>query len=67
MHLKTLYGWTNQSINGTRERVFTEMVGYICNITTKITKGVYYGWLTYFSQIFIVSYYHLNKWIIQDV
>ena len=31
---------TNSSINGSRERAFTEIVGYFCNIGKKIRKCV---------------------------
>ena len=31
---------TNSSINDSREQVFTEIVGYFCNIGTKIRKPV---------------------------
>ena len=31
---------TNSSINGSRERAFTEIVGYFCNTGTKIRKCV---------------------------
>ena len=31
--------WIDLSISGTREQPFTEIVGYLPNISTKITKG----------------------------
>ena len=31
---------TNSSINGSRERAFTEIVGYFCNIGAKVRKCV---------------------------
>ena len=30
---------TNSSINGSRKRAFTEIVGYLCNIGTEIRKS----------------------------
>ena len=34
------FWWTNSSINGSKEEVLTEIVGYFCNIGAKIWKCV---------------------------
>ena len=48
---------TNSSINGSRERAFTEIVGYFCNIGTKKKKMCYEIWL----KILLALSIDLNK------